>query len=204
MSGEEQSDQEPFDISEPKKKRGSRNAKLLVYFGCFIVVLLLINISLGSTIVAYTKSIKDNVYGLGSASQLEENLLDLIYKDLSNKECKNGLTINPVDVCLQACNHEFCVGKFSSNKTCNGKHCNGMNVSHEDCKRGCLCCKAMINCLIENYNNELTCNEQTKECQHVPTTVPPKGVIPNDICYITSTSNCERANVGFNFPKNCI
>jgi len=188
----------------PKKSKQKIGLLACITMGIVLIIGVVL-IGLTSSNVKSINDIEKKIDNADSIGLGSEKLSELIYKEISYKECKNGLTVNPFDICLNECNREFCGGKYSSNKTCNGKHCNGFDVSFEECKRGCLCCKAIIVCLLENGNDNFYCESEIKECPHEPIKLPPRGAVIDDICYqATSTRGCERSNVGFNLPRRCI
>jgi len=196
---EEDSDIEAEDLSQYKSRSSYRH---WLYFGIFsLIAILAVWIASITVLAEYGKNA-----GKKSTLGLDQRYVDLLIESSKEGGCSNGLTANPVVVCSRECEKEFCVNDFAPK---DGEQCRGLcfpteNSTFEKCNAACVCCEALVQCLIDNNNNKDKCYTDLKEdCAQ-------DGVMPNTEFYINpicgpiqSLDYCKDAGVGFNSLIEC-
>lgn len=117
--------------------------------------------------------------------------------------CYNGLSLDPLTICKDKCNQEFCAGKYAKENggICAGTSCPSMNLNVTDCVLGCYCCQSKNACLLKNGGSMGQCEAELPECNFG--NVPLSDYRDNDICYLAKSVNyCSFSGI-FHNPVVC-
>jgi len=197
---EEDSD---IELEDTSQYRSHSKYSGWLYFGLFALISILA-VWIASIVIL-------SEYGKNAGTKttpvpggLDKRYVDLLIDIRKDEECYNSLTIDPLSICENECEKEFCVNEYSpkDGEPCRGK-CYPLDTTLEKCKAGCVCCEALTQCLFDNNNDKTTCYENlTGECQ-LDGSIPTTEYI-NPICGpIQSLNYCKNAGTGFNIPISC-